>query len=788
VLTAAAIAMVVLAGTAYAALVGLPGSGAQINNDGAAIDPAQSVDGSDLTTGSLAGAARVPWITFNQPAAGGGPTQVFVRAFKGGAWQDEGFPESLNNDTSQNADSPSIDFTGANRAVPWVGWAEATPSLGASQIFASRFVSGSGQNGGQWQQEGLGRATVPSLNINTNRNADLPALIGGSAIAGNNPAPWLAWEEFDGVHGPGTPTSGSPQIFVSHAVAGTGCTKPTGSAVTGHNFCFQQVGLDRVAGPGATQQDPSLNIDPTRSGIEADIAFTGPSDTVPWAVWYENSDSNGGHPSTIGLQNEDMVFAAKAVADASGDGGFHWQVVGLGTAGQSNVLDTSGVNGFGPCAASITAENQCSLNVSAANNLSAGSGGENPSITAGTMVAGNKTTPWISWDESSSDGGPHSVFVARLDPAGDHYDLLNNGQPISHSGFDSTRSDIVFAGNTPYVSWHETNSSDQTVTVAGHFEGNPANPGFQIDTPPSGVPTTAASASDSRAPIASTCPADPFTADGSACSGGAVGTPSFAYTNTPSGPQALFAQGYTPDSAATGAASAATQTTATVAGTVATDGARTLVHFDYGTTVAYGASTAPQLVGPGSGVSTPVSAALAALPPGTVIHYRVVAQTDFGTVVGADATFNTAAVPPPPPPPPPNNGTVGKTSVKKVKVSGQHVSLVATCKGSTGQKCKLSFKLTIKETFKGRKLVAISTRKKVKTTHKTVTLGTKNLTLNAGKHKTVKVFLNGKGKGLLSKRHRLKVRLKGTQSLAKKKTKTVVNRTVTFKAPKKKHR
>jgi hypothetical protein len=54
-----------------------------------------------------------------------------------------------------------------------------------------------------------------------------------------------------------------------------------------------------------------------------------------------------------------------------------------------------------------------------------------------------------------------------------------------------------------------------------------------------------------------------------------------------------------------------------------------------------------------------------------------------------------------------------------------------------------------------------------------------------GKSTTVKVFLNGKGKGLVAKRHTLRVRLKGTQALAKKKTRTVVNRTVTFKAAKK---
>lgn len=703
------IAVVASGGTAYGAFVFLPTGGGQVNNDGSAIDPLQSVGSSDLTTGSLIGAARVPWATFDQPRAGsapGAPNQIFVRAFKNGAWQDQGFPESLNNDTGQSADSPSIDFTGANRAVPWVGWAEQTPSLGASQIFASRFVSSTGQNGGQWQQEGLGRATVPSLNINTSRNADLPALIGGTTVAGNNPAPWITWQEFDGQQGACNNTLCAPQIFVSHAAAiATGCSKPTGSVLPGHNFCFQQVGLDRVIGPNVGQKDPSLNIDPTRAGIEGDIAFTGPNDTVPWVVWYENSDSNGAHTSQIGLQNKDMVFAAKAVADATGDGGFHWQVVGLGTAGQTNPLDNSGAtNHFGPCAESVAAEDACSLNrfAAATDTLSAGAGGENPSITAGTLVAGNKTTPWISWDENNTDTGQHSVFVARLDAAGDHYDLLNNGQPISRSGFNSTRSDIIFAGNTPYVSWHETNGSGTTVTVVGHFEGNPANPVFHIDTPNAGVPTTPAATSDTRSPIASTCPADPFTSDGSACQAGAVGTPFYAYTNNASGPNALFAQGYTPDAVTTGTASGITQTTASVAGALSTDGSRTLVHFDFGTSATpYSSSTAGQLVPPSAGVPTPVAAALTGLPAGTVIHYRAVAQSDFGTINGPDATFTTTAVPPPPP-------KVGKPSESRGSLSG-----VAK------RKARLAFTIKAGANAPAIKTISVSLPRGLGFTHKT---------------------------------------------------------------------
>jgi hypothetical protein len=123
----------------------------------------------------------VPWATFSQ--ALGTTQQIFVRAFKNGSWQTEGFPESLNEDSSQVAQAPSIDFTGVNRMVPWVAWAEtSTVFPGARQIFASRFAPQlpPAQNGGQWIHEGQeAPGTAPSLNINTNRDADVPALIGG---------------------------------------------------------------------------------------------------------------------------------------------------------------------------------------------------------------------------------------------------------------------------------------------------------------------------------------------------------------------------------------------------------------------------------------------------------------------------------------------------------------------------------------------------------------------------------------------------------------------------------
>src|SRR5262249_13994752 len=145
--------------------------------------------------------------------------------------------------------------------------------------------------------------------------------------------------------------------------------------------------------------DPTLNIDPTRSGVEPDIAFTGANDTVAWVVWYEKEATE-----IDGLRSNEMVFAAKIVADATADGGFHWRAVGNGTAGQVNTLDNSGTHGFGACAESQDAEDACALNAVANRDA------EDPRVAAGTLTPGNPTVPWVVWSEDF-DGGRHAIFV-----------------------------------------------------------------------------------------------------------------------------------------------------------------------------------------------------------------------------------------------------------------------------------------------------------------------------------------------------------------------------------------
>jgi hypothetical protein len=530
---AAIIVGLACAAGAYATAIGLPISGTQVNSDLASgIDPRQDAGASDIVGGSLAAAGpRVPWATFEQRS--GSSQQIFVRAFKNGQWVTQGL--SLNISPNAEAEAPSIDFAGAGRNVPWDSWYEPSAALGGeTQIFASRFCAATGPGcaaANTWVPEGQDRGTgVPSLNIHTNREAENPAVAGGATVPGNAPVPWVAWQEKDGsIGGAGN----HDQIFVSKGVKQAApnslCAafKPSSSASVSA-FCWQQVGLDRLAPDGGSSAmgDPTLNVDPSRDGIEPDIAFTGASDKVAWVTWYEVGSS------ALGLRGNDQVFAAKIVADPAADGGFHWQAVGSGTAGETNPLDTSSAPpGFGPCAASTSAEDGCSLNSNPANQA------EDPRVASGTLSAGTPTVPWVVWAEDTGSG-KHSIFVSRL-VGGDHFELFNGGAPVSPAHRDAVSPDITFFGNVLYLSWIEPHG-DGNRGFVGHFE----NGTFVLDTPVGILLAPRlhrAPLIDARVPMSSSCTSDPFTSDGAACPVAAINAPFDLFT-TAEHPQRLFGQ------------------------------------------------------------------------------------------------------------------------------------------------------------------------------------------------------------------------------------------------------
>lgn len=113
------------------------------------------------------------------------------------------------------------------------------------------------------------------------------------------------------------------------------------------------------------------------------------------------------------------------------------------------------------------------------------------------------------------------------------------------------------------------------------------------------------------------------------------------------GHDATFATAATPAPAVTtGAATSVSFASATLTGSLNPEDVPTTYYFEYGTTPAYGSKTAVQSAPSGS-TAQAVSAALSGLAASTTYHYRLLATSAGGTVVGSDATFTTTKTPAP---------------------------------------------------------------------------------------------------------------------------------------------
>ena len=101
-----------------------------------------------------------------------------------------------------------------------------------------------------------------------------------------------------------------------------------------------------------------------------------------------------------------------------------------------------------------------------------------------------------------------------------------------------------------------------------------------------------------------------------------------------------------PPAVTAAAASAVTTTGATITGTVDPNGAATTYAIQYGTTTAYGLTTAARNAGSGTAPVT-ISVPLAGLTPNTTYDYRLTATNAAGTRNSANRSFRTKAALPP---------------------------------------------------------------------------------------------------------------------------------------------
>ena len=108
----------------------------------------------------------------------------------------------------------------------------------------------------------------------------------------------------------------------------------------------------------------------------------------------------------------------------------------------------------------------------------------------------------------------------------------------------------------------------------------------------------------------------------------------------------------TPPLVSTGGASGVSTNTATITGSVDTQGLPSTVRFEFGTTPGAGSSVPATITGV-SGAGLTVAASFAGtLQPGVTYYYRLIATSIDGTSYGAEGSFTTASLPPVASPPP----------------------------------------------------------------------------------------------------------------------------------------
>jgi hypothetical protein len=206
--------------------------------------------------------------------------------------------------------------------------------------------------------------------------------------------------------------------------------------------------------------------------------------------------------------------------------------------------------------------------------------------------------------------------------------------------------------------------------------------------------------------------------------------------------------------ATTGPASAVTDRSATLSGSVSANSVPTSYWFEYGPTTAYGGTTPATDAGSGGAVAA--TATLGGLSPATTYHYRLVAANSGVTTKGADQTFSTTtttatsstgtsstATSSTPtstsataPPTPPFAGV--RLMSTRLSFDGRFIALKLSCPAGTVGHCSARTKLTAR-------------RRAGSGAASSVTLGRASVSIAAGKQAKVRVRVSRGGRRLLGR-------------------------------------
>jgi len=101
-------------------------------------------------------------------------------------------------------------------------------------------------------------------------------------------------------------------------------------------------------------------------------------------------------------------------------------------------------------------------------------------------------------------------------------------------------------------------------------------------------------------------------------------------------------------------------------------------------------------------------------------------------------------------------GAISETQVGTPRVVGRAVSVPVTCSAQAAGSCTIALRLTVVETLRGKRVIAVTARR---TSHKTATVGAATAHVPAGQRATVTVTLNATGRSLLARMHKLTAKL-----------------------------
>jgi hypothetical protein len=150
-------------------------------------------------------------------------------------------------------------------------------------------------------------------------------------------------------------------------------------------------------------------------------------------------------------------------------------------------------------------------------------------------------------------------------------------------------------------------------------------------------------------------------------------------------------------------------------------------------------------------------------------------------------TSTTSTTSTPPEPVPLHAAIKGRVRVKAGKRLPTVTSTVV-CSGPVGESCRVTERLVVVEKVRSGKLIGVTARakkRKPRTVKRTVVLATSTVSIRVAGSRAFTLKLNGAGRRLLAKRHRLPVEFLAILTVGRRQT-TFAHHTLTLKSPKKK--